>query len=225
MKLGSSTFWPAEPRVWPDPAVGDVVDAGAHDQALGHVAGLHERPEVLTREVGGERLAELVAVGDPALGLDRGAHGDELGGVLAPLVVVDVEPHPDHAVGPELGGLLLHPGHGQLAGVVHGLGQLGQLLALSPLPGLDAGVVDRRAHHEAEGMEPDLLDQQELVDREVGGEQAVLELLRAGGRPPREGPAGCGRVMSVPPMTMLSSAWRTAWLWAASALSDGEQAG
>jgi hypothetical protein len=80
--------------------MGDVVHAGAHDQALGDVTGLHEGPEVLAREVGGEGLAQLVAVGHAVLGLDGGAHGDELGGVLAPLVVVDVEPHADHPVGP-----------------------------------------------------------------------------------------------------------------------------
>ena len=112
--------------------------------------------------------------------------GDELGGVLAPLVVVDVEADPDHPVGAELGRLFLHAGHGQLAGVVHGLGELGQLLALAPASGLDAGVVDRRAHHEAQWVEPDLLDEQELVDRQVGGEEAVLEFLEPVAGPFRE---------------------------------------
>src|SRR5665213_2340590 len=127
----------------------------------------------------------------------------------------------------ELGGLFLHAGHGQLAGVVHGLGELGQLLALAPLPGLDTGVVDRRAHHEAEGVEAHLLDEEELVDREVGGEQPVLELLQAVagsfrqvGRQLLGGVAGVtGVAHPGPPMTMFSRARRTAWLLAASALS------
>ena len=56
-----------------------------------------------------------------------------------------------------------------------------ELLALAPLPGLQADVVDRRAHDEAERVEPGFLDEQELVDREVGGEEAVLQLLQAMG--------------------------------------------
>ena len=46
-------------------AMGDVVDAGPHDQALGEVAGLHQRPEVLARQVGGERLARACSDGTP----------------------------------------------------------------------------------------------------------------------------------------------------------------
>ena len=118
-----------------------------------------------------------IAVRGPVLRLDGGADGDELGRIGAPLVVVDVEADPDDAVCAELVGLLLHAVHRQLSCCVHGLGQFGQLLALAPLTGLDPDVVDRRAHHEAERVEAGLLDQQELVHREVGGEQAVLQLL------------------------------------------------
>jgi hypothetical protein len=34
-------------------------------------------------------------------------------------------------------------------------------------------VVDRAAEHQAEGPEPDLADQEELVDRKVGGENGA----------------------------------------------------
>src|SRR5664280_1546118 len=215
-EVGELYVLPGRAERLPDSPVGDVVDAGPHDQALGNVTGLHQRPEVLAREVRGEGLAELVAMGDTVLRLDRGADSDELGGILAPFVVVDVEPHADDAVGTELGGLFLHAGHGQLPRVVHGLGQLGELLALPPLPGLDAGVVDRGAHHEPQWVESHLLDQQELVDRKVRGEQAVLELFEPAARPFGKVRRGVGH--ELPPITMFSSAWRTAWLCAASAL-------
>ena len=63
--------------------------------------------------------------------LDRGADGDELGEVLAPLVAADVEAHADDAVGAELLGLLLHPRHRELARLVHRLREHGQLLVLA----------------------------------------------------------------------------------------------
>jgi hypothetical protein len=40
-------------------------------------------------------------------------------------------------------------------------------------------VIDARADDEAERVEPRVLDEQELVDREVGGEQATLILRQA----------------------------------------------
>ena len=52
---------------------------------------------------------------------DGGADRDELGELAAPLVAADVEPDADDAVGAELVGLLLHPRHRELAGVVHRL--------------------------------------------------------------------------------------------------------
>jgi hypothetical protein len=203
--------------------VGDVVDAGPHDQALGDMPGLHDGPEVLAGEVRGEGLPELVAVGLPVFRLDRGPDGDELGGVGAPLVVVDVEADTDDTIGPEGGGLFLHAVHGQLTGVVHRCGELVQLLGLPPLPGLQTDVVDRRAHHEPDGVEADLFDQEELVDRQVRGEQAPLELgqtfaRRLGQirRDIRIGHAG-------PPMMMFSSARRAVWLWPASARRDSSR--
>ena len=110
-------------------AVRDVVDAGAHDHADRAVAGAQQRPEVLAGEVARERAAVGRAVQLAAAVLDRGADGDELRHVLAPLVAADVQPHADDAVGAELVGLLLHARHRQLAGGVHRLGEHVHLLA------------------------------------------------------------------------------------------------
>ena len=77
---------------------------------------------------------------------------------------------PDDAVRAERGGLGFHPGHGQLPGVVHGLGQHVELLVLAPAADLQPDVVDRAAEDQAERPEPGLAHQQELVDRQVRGE-------------------------------------------------------
>ena len=47
------------------------------------------------------------------------------------------------------------------------------LLVLAPRRLLEADVVDRAADHQPERLEAGLLDEQELVDREVAGEQAA----------------------------------------------------
>jgi hypothetical protein len=52
-------------------------------------------------------------------------------------VAADLEPHADDAVCTELVGLILHPRHRQLAGVVHRLRQDVQLLILSLAPKLE----------------------------------------------------------------------------------------
>src|ERR1700722_7505630 len=158
------------------PLVGDVVDARPHDQAQGRVARPDQRPEVLAGQVGGERLALVVApVVDAAaarvrLRLDRGADRDELGDVRAELLQRDVEADADDAVRAERVRLRLHPGHRQLPGVVQRLGEHGELLVLAPAADLEADVVDRGAQDQAKRAEARLTDQQELFHREVGGE-------------------------------------------------------
>ena len=97
----------------------------------------------------------------------------------APVVAADVEANADDAVGAELVGLLLHPGHRELAGLVHRLGEHLHLLALLPLRLLVADVVDRAADHQPERLKAGLADEQELVDRQVAGEQARAVLLQA----------------------------------------------
>ncbi len=133
---------------------GDVVDAVAHHQADGAVAGAQQGRKVLAAEVGGERAPTGSPMQLPAGMLDRGADGDELGQVGAPVVAADRQPHADDAVGAELIGFLLHARHRELAGVVHRLGQNLHLHVLVPVRLLEADVVDRAAKHEPERLEP-----------------------------------------------------------------------
>ena len=119
------------------------------------------------------------AVDLAALVLDRRPDGDELGHVRAPLVAPDLEPDANDAVGAELVGLLLHTGHGQLAGRVHGLGEDAHLLTGLPARLLIADVVDARAHHEADRLKAGLLHAQVLVHRQVRGEQPAGVHLEA----------------------------------------------
>src|SRR3984957_18479971 len=79
-------------------AVGDVVDAAAHDHADGAMPGAQEGPEVLAGEVAGEGTTVGGTVKDAVAVLDGCADGDELGHVLAPLVAPDVQAHADDAV-------------------------------------------------------------------------------------------------------------------------------
>src|SRR5665213_51640 len=145
--------------------MGDVVHAGAHDEAERDVPYLAQRPERLAREVRGEGLALGVAVRLAVFSLDRRAHGDELGAVGAELVVVDVEANTDDAVGTELHRFFFHSRDGELTSGVHRRGELVELLARAPLPGLQADVVDRRAHDEAEWVKSGVFYEQELIDR------------------------------------------------------------
>jgi hypothetical protein len=86
-------------------------------------------------------------------------------------------PHSDDSVGAELVGLFLHPRHRQLAGVVHGLRQDAHLLVPVPVRLLEADVVDRAAEHQPKRLEFGLLDEQELVDREVARKEPACHLL------------------------------------------------
>jgi hypothetical protein len=78
---------------------------------------------------------------------------------------------------PQLIGLLLHARHRELARVIHRLSQHAELLALVPHRLLETDVVDRAAEHESDRLEPSLLDEQELVDREVAGEEPACDVL------------------------------------------------
>src|SRR5579884_119841 len=112
--------------------------------------------------------------------LDGRSDGDELSQVCAPLVATHFQPDADDPIGAELIRFLLHPGHRQLAGVVHRLRQDIHLLVLAPVRLLVADVIDRRADDQPERIETRLPDEQEFVDREVAGEEATrLGLSRA----------------------------------------------
>ena len=137
--------------------VGDVIDAGAEHEGDRHRAGREQPEEVLRGQVRGERAAVGRAVRAPSGQVaDRGPGGHELQAVLAPGVHLHAQLDPDDAVGAQVVGLGPHPGHGQLPGVVHGLGQDLQLLVLVPAADLQADVVDRGADHEPERLESGL---------------------------------------------------------------------
>ncbi len=154
--------------------VGDVVDAGAHDHPDRPVAGREQRVEVLAGEITRERAAVGRAVQLALAVADGGADRDELGEVVAPLAAADVEAHGHDPVGAELVGFLLHARHRQLARVVHRLRQDVHLLVAAPRAHLEADVVDRRADDETERLEAGGPDEQELVDRQVAGEEGAI---------------------------------------------------
>jgi hypothetical protein len=108
--------------------------------------------------------------------LDRGTDRDELGHVRPPFVAPDVQSHADDPVRPELIGLLLHAGHGEVTRAVHGLRERVQLAAGGGPRDLDADVEDRASHHEPDRIEPGLADQQELVHAQVRGVEALAVL-------------------------------------------------
>jgi hypothetical protein len=167
------------PTLLPKFLVCDVIHARPHHHAERGVPGPDQRPEVLAGQVRGERLALVVApVVNPAaacalFSLDGRADRDEFGDVGAELLQLHVQPDADDAVGLQRVGLGLHPGHGQLTRVVHGLGEHVKLLVGAPPAYLQSDVVDGAAQDQAERPEPGLADQQELIDRQVGRENGA----------------------------------------------------
>ena len=166
-----------------------MIHARPHHHAERRVTGPDERPEVLAGQVRGERLVLVIApVIDPAaaralFGLDRRADRDEFSDVGAEFLHLHVQPDTDDAVGAQCVRFGLHPAHGQLASVVHGLGQHVELLVAAPAAHLQPDVVNGAAEHQAQRAEPGLAHQQELVDRQVRGEDragaAWLQLRQA----------------------------------------------
>ena len=103
-----------------------------------------------------------------------GADGHELGEVVAPRAAADLQADGHDPVGAELVGLLLHARHRELARVVHRLGEDVHLLVAAPRPHLKADVVDRGPHDEPQRLEAGGPHEQELVDREVAGEERAI---------------------------------------------------
>jgi hypothetical protein len=97
---------------------------------------------------------------------------------------LNLETHRDDPVGAEDVGLGLHPGHREFAGVVHRLGERLEFLVLAPPAHLEADVVDARPEHEPERHEPGLAHQQELIDRQVRGEEGRARAGAHLGEPP-----------------------------------------
>src|SRR6266576_3177634 len=114
-----------------------------------------------------------------AEGADRGADGEELGGVRAPGVAVLAELDPDDPLRVQRLGLGLHAAHRQLPGVVEGLGELLDLHVAADVAEhaaqlLVGDVVDARAHHHAQRSVTGPDEGPEILPRQVGGERLVL---------------------------------------------------
>src|SRR5438094_1359405 len=131
------------------------------------------RPRLAVQRQNGFRLLDLV-VG--AHRLDGGAHGIELDRVATPDVGLLLDRHADDALGPELAGLLLHAAHGELAGLVDGLGEVGHLDVLAHVvePGTEpliSDVVDAGPHHQRERPVTGLDQGPEVVPGQVRSER------------------------------------------------------
>ena len=160
----------------------DVIDAAAHHHLDRPIAGVQQRPEILARQIGGERAAVMCAKALVAFAVhDAGADGDELQQMLVPLQALDGQLHADDAVRAHRRRLGAHARHRQFAGVVHRLGEDIQLLVLAPAAVLDADMIDAGADAQADRLEAGLAHQQELVDREIRGEHAGRMLPRCAG--------------------------------------------
>src|SRR6516162_9669102 len=82
----------------------------------------------------------------------------------------------DHGIGSRSLRLLGQSAEGKLGGVVHGLGHdlhLARVAVDRETPILPADMVDRAARDLGQRLEPALTRQEELVDREIGGEEAL----------------------------------------------------
>ncbi len=90
---------------------------------------------------------------------------------------VEGQPNRDDAIRTELVGLLLHANHRELARAVQRLRHHGQLLVDAVTDLLEPDVEDARAHDQPERLESGLLDEEELVDRQVTREEVVLAHL------------------------------------------------
>src|SRR5206468_7708916 len=91
-----------------------------------------------------------------------------------------------------------------------------------PVRLLVADVEDRRPDHQAEGIEPGLLDEEELGHREVGGEEPALVLLESGhprlGDPFERGRVVFGHGVLAPSRTMVCGSSRRCSPWGAIAV-------
>ena len=146
----------------------DVVDARAEHKGDRHGPGRQQPEEVLRRQIRGERAAVRRTVRALALQVPHGgAGGHELQHVHAPRVHLHLQLHAHDAVRAQVLRFGLHAGHGELSGVIHGLGQHLQFLVLAPATHLQADVIDRRAENEAERLEAGLAQQHVLGHRQV----------------------------------------------------------
>src|SRR6185437_15907916 len=146
----------------------DVIDARAHRQTHWPISGACELPDILAAEVRRERPIVLRAEAADALAMpDRRPNCLKLEDALVHRVFLEYQPDADDAVRAEQVCFLFHASHRQLARFEHGLRQHIELLAHAPALPLEADVIDRRSHDEAERLETGLLDEEEFIDGQV----------------------------------------------------------
>ena len=133
---------------------GDAVDAASEDEPDWARAGSQQCPEVLSREIAGERAVAVIAVAEGPASAHRGSDGEELGDVARSLKALHVEAHADDSVGGELRSLLFHALHRKFARVIQRAREHGQLVAGSPAPALVAHVIDRATENQTERSYP-----------------------------------------------------------------------
>src|SRR6185437_558941 len=100
-----------------------------------------------------------------------GADGLKLEHALFHCVFLEHETHAGDAVGAEDVRLLLHAGDSELPRIEHRLREHRELLTHAPLLPLEPDVVDGGAHHQAEGAEASLFDEEEFIDRKIAREK------------------------------------------------------
>ena len=157
-----------------------VVAAVAEREAGGAESRLAEHPELLAGKVAHERLRVGLRRGNVGLA-DGGSNRRELQQAGAPLVGAPLQAHADDARGPEQRRLLLKAPERAVARLVESLSQNLQL-AGAAAPGrhpLPADVIDRAAHNLPERLVADLIDEGELIDGEVAGEDVSRLALPA----------------------------------------------
>src|SRR4051812_47552591 len=151
----------------------DVEDRRAGHHADRAVAAAPQQRVVGQREIGEDRRVASLRQ------MHGGAVDDDLDLVVEEVVAVALERDVDDGVAAGQLGLLLEPAERERARVVPGVGQRAQLgqralaPARAPREALPADLVDRAAHHLADGAHPIKPGEREVGDREAGRERGL----------------------------------------------------
>ena len=152
-----------------------MVDAGPDGKRDRAVSGAKQGPVILTAQIAGKGAARWGAV-VPGIfaGANGGSNRHKLDQLLAPGVAGHFQTDAHDAIRTQGIGLLLHTRDRQFPRVVHRLGHGFQFHALVQRPLLPADMIDARSHDQAQWLEAGFADKQELIDRKIAGENALL---------------------------------------------------